>query len=56
MEMTKKIPVSTLLKMGRQAGLGLHITSLPGHCGIGDIADSARWFIDRLTEMEIGVW
>lgn len=56
MKMTSKIPKSILLKMGRQAGIGMHITSLPGKSGIGDIGDGARWFIDRLAEMEIGVW
>ena len=56
--MTKeaKKPESTLLEMGRQAGIGLHFSCLPGDLGIGDIADSARWFIDLLAEMKIGVW
>ncbi len=42
--------------MGRQAGVGLHISSLPGRHGIGDIADGALSFLDRLIEMDIGVW
>ena len=47
---------SYIMKMGRQAGVGLHISSLPGEHGIGDIADSALSFLDKLVEMEIGVW
>ena len=42
--------------MGRQAGVGLHISSLPGRHGIGDIADGALSFLDKLIEMDIGVW
>ena len=44
------------MKMGRQAGIGMHISSLPGEHGIGDIADSSLSFIDQLDEMNIGVW
>ena len=44
------------MKAGRQAGVGLHISSLPGPHGIGDIADCALSFLDKLIEMEIGVW
>jgi 4-alpha-glucanotransferase len=47
---------SCILRMGRQAGVGLHFTSLPGPYGIGDIADSAMAFIDRLVGMKLGVW
>ena len=42
--------------MGRQAGVGLHISSLPGRHGIGDIADGALSFLDSLIEMDIAVW
>jgi len=34
----------------------MHLTSLPGPHGIGDIADSALSFIDTLVSMGIGVW
>ena len=44
------------LKIGHQAGVGLHISSLPGRHGIGDIADGALSFLDKLIEMDIGVW
>jgi 4-alpha-glucanotransferase len=47
---------SFITQMGRRAGVGLHISSLPGDQGIGDIADSARAFIDRMVEMSLGVW
>ena len=52
----KKNKKSYLQKMGRQAGVSLHITSLPGPHGIGDIADSAMGFLDQLVEMDLGVW
>jgi len=47
---------SYIMQMGRQAGVGLHISSLPGEHGIGDIADSALSFINKLHGMGIGVW
>jgi len=56
MNKTNKEMDSRIKKMGRQAGVGMHISSLPGKHGIGDIADSSLAFIDQLTEMRIGVW
>ena len=56
MDNKKEISESHVVQMGRQAGLGLHVSSLPGDHGIGDIADSARFFIDRLVEMGVSVW
>jgi len=47
---------SYIMQMGRQAGIGLHISSLPGEHGIGDIADGALAFINKLHGMGIGVW
>lgn len=47
---------SYLQEMGRRAGVAMHITSLPGEHGIGDIADSAMSFIDQLVELDLGVW
>lgn len=47
---------SYIVRNGRQAGVGLHISSLPGNHGIGDIADSALSFLDTLVEMDMGVW
>jgi 4-alpha-glucanotransferase len=49
-------PDSFILQMGRRAGVGLHLTALPGDYGIGDIAGSAAAFIDTLVEMKLGVW
>jgi len=40
----------------RQAGVGLHITSLPGPYGIGELGLRAQAFIDRLVRMKISVW
>jgi 4-alpha-glucanotransferase len=47
---------SFIVRRGRQAGVGLHISSLPGPHGIGDIGDCALSFLDDLNEMGIGVW
>lgn len=47
---------SYLARKGRQAGVCMHISSLPGEHGIGDIAESALSFLDTLADMEIGVW
>jgi len=51
-----KHPDSFILRMGRRAGVGLHLSSLPGAHGIGDIADSAIGFVDQMVEMGLGVW
>ncbi len=40
----------------RRAGIVLHLTSLSGPYGIGDISDGALSFIDALTGMHLGVW
>ena len=34
----------------------MHITSLPGPYGIGEIGPHAYRFIDTLRQMDIGVW
>ncbi|MFC1605313.1 4-alpha-glucanotransferase [Pseudomonadota bacterium] len=47
---------SVALSMGRRAGVGLHLTSLPCEYGIGDIGDCATTFVDTLVEMGMGVW
>jgi len=52
----KKQPPSVIQRMGRRAGVLMHISSLPGEHGIGDIGDSARAFVDALADMDIGVW
>jgi 4-alpha-glucanotransferase len=40
----------------RQAGVCLHIASLPGPCGIGELGGSARKFVDQLKIMQLRVW
>lgn len=41
---------------GRRAGVCMHLTSLPGPYGIGEIGRHARAFIDRLLDMNLTVW
>ena len=41
---------------GRQAGVCLHITSLPGPYGIGEIGHHARQFVDTMKKMQLDVW
>lgn len=48
--------ISVPLPAVRKAGAGMHIASLAGPHGIGDIGDSALAFIDTLAAMELGVW
>ena len=45
-----------VLPSGRQAGVCLHITSLPGPYGIGEIGQQALHFVDVLGAMQLGVW
>jgi 4-alpha-glucanotransferase len=40
----------------RRAGVILHMTSLPGPYGIGEIGSRAEAFVDRLVDMQISVW
>ncbi|MBT8089614.1 MAG: 4-alpha-glucanotransferase [Gammaproteobacteria bacterium] len=40
----------------RQAGVCLHIASLPGPFGIGEIGAEARRFVDTMCQMQLGVW
>jgi 4-alpha-glucanotransferase len=40
----------------RQAGVYLHLTSLPGPYGIGEIGAAARGFVDTMRAMELSVW
>ncbi len=40
----------------RRAGVCLHITSLPGRYGLGEIGDAALAFVDALVEMGLSVW
>jgi len=47
---------SDALPRDRQAGVCLHISSLPGHYGIGEIGDEARRFVDEMVRMNLRVW
>ncbi|MBJ12615.1 MAG: 4-alpha-glucanotransferase [Candidatus Marinimicrobia bacterium] len=40
----------------RQSGILLHVTSLPGNFGIGDIGPGAYYFVDLLEEMGQKLW
>ena len=40
----------------KRAGVSLHITSLPGPFGIGELGLNAFRFVDKLAAMGIGVW
>jgi 4-alpha-glucanotransferase len=45
-----------VLPSGKQAGVCLHMTSLPGPYGIGEIGQQALHFVDVMREMQLGVW
>ncbi len=45
-----------VLPRGRQAGVCLHMTSLPGPYGIGEIGRQALRFVDTMKNMQLGVW
>jgi 4-alpha-glucanotransferase len=47
---------SDTLPPGRQGGVCLHLTSLPGRFGIGEIGAQARRFVDLMRRMQLGVW
>ncbi len=40
----------------RRAGACLHLSSLPGEYGIGELGENARSFVDTLASMGFGVW
>ena len=44
------------VKLLRSSGILLHITSLPGGFGIGDLGPESRWFADVLVEAKQRVW
>ena len=56
MNKTKKDMDSYIMQMGRSAGVLMHISSLPGEHGIGDIGESAHAFVDALADMDMAVW
>jgi 4-alpha-glucanotransferase len=42
--------------MGRASGILLHVTSLPGEYGIGDLGPESRKFVDLLAEAKQKLW
>lgn len=40
----------------RESGILLHITSLPGPYGIGELGPEARRFVDQMAEMKQSLW
>ena len=40
----------------RRAGVCLHLTSLPGPYGIGELGAAAHAFVDRMRAMKLSVW
>ena len=49
-------PEKSSLPNYRQAGVCMHLTSLPGPYGIGEIGEAARGFVDKMVRMELSVW
>src|SRR6476469_625766 len=43
-------------RLGRSAGILLHVTSLPGPYGIGDLGPSARAWVDVLARAKQTWW
>jgi len=39
-----------------RGGVSLHLASLPGRHGIGEIGDAAQSFLDSMARMDLGVW
>jgi 4-alpha-glucanotransferase len=44
------------VNIGRRSGILLHVTSLPGRFGIGDLGPASREFIDFLAESKQRLW
>ncbi|KTG30797.1 4-alpha-glucanotransferase [Haloferax profundi] len=44
------------MRFSRQSGVFMHITSLPGPHGIGDLGDGARAFVDFLADADQSMW
>ncbi|MDH3984012.1 MAG: 4-alpha-glucanotransferase, partial [Gammaproteobacteria bacterium] len=45
-----------VMPRGRRGGVCLHLTSLPGPYGIGELGAAARAFVDTLAAMQLSVW
>lgn len=46
----------TIVKIPRSSGILLHVTSLPGKFGIGDLGPESRKFVDFLAEAKQKLW
>ena len=44
------------MRLSRQSGVFMHVTSVPGPHGIGDLGDGARAFVDFLADAEQSMW
>ncbi|WP_117590979.1 4-alpha-glucanotransferase [Haloprofundus halophilus] len=44
------------MRFDRQSGVFLHVSSLPGPHGIGDLGDGARAFVDFLADADQSLW
>ncbi|SFG80375.1 4-alpha-glucanotransferase [Halopelagius inordinatus] len=44
------------MRFERQSGVFMHLTSLPGPHGVGDLGDGARTFVDWLDSAEQSLW
>ena len=57
-ELNQSVDVASgpMLLDRREAGVYMHITSLPGPYGIGEIGQHALEFIDSMHEMQLSVW
>lgn len=44
------------MRFDRQSGVFMHVTSLPGPHGIGDLGDGARDFVDFLADADQSLW
>ena len=49
-------PYADTLPQSRKAGVCLHIASLPGRYGIGEIGEQALRFVNAMRRMELSVW
>ncbi len=54
--MTRSISDNPAMPSTRRAGVCLHITSLAGDYGIGEIGAAAHAFVDSMAEMGLSVW
>ena len=54
--MTKPNALKSVSQQQRSSGVILHLTSLPGGFGVGDMGKSARHFVDFLVQAKQSIW